>query len=147
MKHVKLFEDFASQGMDSYSDDKFIWMGYSNKTNGYCAGVVTMEEAKKLQSLFKGQISPLGDNVYVYTDLEQTEMRPENQNFNIEGLSFVSADGEDNYFDNKEPDYNKLVIELPTEGITVLSPDQNGQNARIMSVREFIQKEANGNNP
>ncbi len=140
MKHLKLFESFGPLGnMDSTK--KCVYLGFSHYTNGYCAGVVTQEQGKMLEELYGGECVPLGNNVYAYIDLEQTEMTAEDSRFDIEGLSFVGVDGEDNYFDDEEPDYNKLVIELPKEGIMVTAPDQNGWNGRVMSVDEFIEQE------
>ena len=131
MKHLKLFESFAP--------NMYIWIGYSQSNNGYCAGVVTQEEADVLEELYGGVVEPTGNKVYAYIDLERTEMSAEDSRFDIEGLSFVSSDGEDNYDD--EPDENRLVIELPREGIIVTAPDQNGWNARIMTVDGFIGEE------
>lgn len=140
MKHLKLFEFFGPFG-DADSRKKCVYLGFSQYANGYCAGVVTQEQGEMLVELFGGECEPLANNVYAYINLEQTQMSAEDSRFNIEGLSFVSADGEDNYFDDEEPDYNKLVIELPKEGIMVTYPDQNGWNGRVMSVEEFIEQE------
>lgn len=129
MKHIKLFESFTD-------GDKFIWMGFSDATDGYCAGVVTKDEAEELVSNFGGEYAPMDGNVYAYIDMEAGEMRPETINLDIDGLSFISSDCNDNYWD--EPDYEKLVIELPEDGIIVTSPDQNGWNAANVSVPEFI---------
>jgi hypothetical protein len=134
LKHVKLFENFEQVG----NEGKFIYIGFSEKEDGYAAGVVSKEEAEALQSKLGGMIAPLADNVYAYIDLEQTEMRPEKSDFDITDLSFVSADCKDNYYDDNEPDYNKLVIELPMDGIISTSPDSNGWNARLMSFEDFI---------
>ena len=131
MKHLKLFESFAP--------NMYIWIGYSQSNNGYCAGVVTQEEADILAELYGGVVEPTGNKVYAYINLERTEMSAEDSRFNIKGLGFVSADGEDNYDD--EPDENRLVIELPREGIIVTAPDQNGWNASIMTVDGFIGEE------
>ena len=160
MKHVKLFESFFPRGkgkypspvrrsatalspqFNRYSGNKFIWLGYSHLTNGYSVGVVTKEEGEILEELVGGEVLPMGDNIYGYIDLEKAEMSAEAPNFEIEGLSFVSADGEDNYDD--EPDENKLVIELPKKGILRTAPDQNGWNAHLLSVSEFIEDEVGG---
>ena len=135
MKHVKLFEDFYVPGQET-PGQKFIWMGFSNATDGYCAGVVTKDEADELVSNFGGECVPLGRNIYAYIDIAEASMRPETANLDIDGLSFISSDCEDNYWD--EPDYEKIVIELPEDGIIVTSPDQNGWNAVKVSVPEFI---------
>jgi len=133
MKHIKVFEQFLMGG------DKFIWMAFPSDGNGYSAGVVTKEQADQLESLFEfGESLPLENNVYVYVDLEQTEMRPETSDFDIEGLSFVSDDGQDNADD--EPDENKLVIQLPQQGIIVTNPDGYSWNAQVLSVEEFIEQ-------
>lgn len=136
LKHVKLYENFDQMGNEA---PKFIWMGFSQSKNGYCAGIVSSEEAELLKSTVPGDIVPLADNIYVYVELDQTEMRAENEEFNIDDASFVAADGDDNYWD--EPDYDKLVIELPSEGIMTTEPDQNGLNGKVMSVEEFINME------
>lgn len=135
MKHVKLFEQF------SRGEEKFIWLGYpiDGSSTGYSVGVVTGEELERLESLFDGGDEPLEDNVYVYIDLGQAKMTPEKSDFDTEDLSYISANGEDNFDD--EPDYNKLVIELPQEGIITTSPDGYSWNARLVSVEEFIEDE------
>lgn len=138
MKHLKLFEFYGPFG-DAGSSKKCIYLGYSHYTNGYCAGVVTEDQGEMLADLFGGKCEPLGNNIYAYIDLEQTRMGVKDSRFDITDLGFVSANGEDNYDD--EPDENKLVIELPKEGIIVTSPDQNGWNANVMSVDEFIRQE------
>lgn len=140
MRHLELFEFFGPFGdADPNRNRKCIYLGFSNYTNGYCAGVVTQEQGKMLEELYGGECVPLGNKIYAYINLERAEMTAEDSRFDTEGLSFVYADGSDNYDD--EPDENKLIIELPKEGILVTAPDQNGWNGRVMSVDEFIEQE------
>ena len=109
MKHLKLFEFFGPFG-DADPNKKCVYLGFSHYTNGYCAGVVTQAQGEVLEELFGGECEPLANKVYAYINLEQTQMSAEDSRFNIEGLSFVGADGEDNYFDDEEPEDRKSVV-------------------------------------